>query len=153
MTFTTAGNNLDDLIALLRDKWDTSNVAKPNIRYTADPDRPARPDLREGDVILLMDVDRVKEPTAFDYNGRRVRERYQVDVRTRHSRSRKNSLISEVERILNSYRKAPTDDGSTRLGWDWIDVISERPLDNKAIKLYRSVIDVVLVNAYESIST
>ena len=153
MTFTTAEDNLTDLLALLREKWDTANVAKPDIRYTADPDRPARPDLREGDVVLVMDVNRTKEATAFNYLGRRVRERYQIDVRTRHRRSRKLNLVTEIQRILDNYRKAPEDDGGARLGWDWIDLVSERVLDNKAIRLYRSVIDVVLVNAYEVVTT
>lgn len=121
-------------VALLSGNWDASNVVKPQI--IAPIEQYKRVDLADGDAILIYDTGpsmRTKGSIFYDHED--FDSFVSIDIRTVASKTKLNSLWTEVNRIRVLKRKAPHAD------WHSLYHLRRTPLINKSVGLFRYVVD------------
>jgi len=155
MTFTAGDNWVNNVIELLKDKWDTENVAKPVIQHVTDPTLPKRHSLalQGKDYVLVYHVSTARENQDIGMYRAKQTTTMSLDINTIYQYSRLDSLEKEILRILYENRKNPTDTPGSSLGFNVLKPIRKIDLSNKQYKIWRYVWDIELTNFYISTSS
>jgi len=155
MTFTAGDNWVNNVIELLKDKWDTENVAKPVIQHVTDPTLPKRHSLalQGKDYVLVYHVSTARENQDIGMYRAKQTTTMSLDINTIYQYSRLDSLEKEILRILYENRKNPIDTSGSSLGFNVLKPIRKIDLSNKQYKIWRYVWDIELTNFYISTSS
>ena len=94
MTFTAGDNWVNNVIELLKDKWDTENVAKPVIQHVTDPTLPKRHSLalQGKDYVLVYHVSTARENQDIGMYRAKQTTTMSLDINTIYQYPRLDSL-------------------------------------------------------------
>ena len=144
MTLSVSDDNLTNIVNILSEGWDTSNVAKPVVKRVMDTASPMTKDLQQADFILVYPVNYTEEYIDLGaYNTKNV-TRISIDIRTIRGIDRLRDLHKECRRCLWEKRINPVDDSNVRFPFHYIVPLSGNDLSDKMKPLYRFVYDVEL---------
>lgn len=123
-------------VDLLNDNWIITNVAKPTIGLV---ENYKRINVKNGDYIMVYEsagLSRIRGDVQWSSED--IGGNVKMDIRTT-SKTRLNDLYTEVQRILYANRIEPA------TGWHKLEDSNRVNLTNKAVGLYRYVLDYRIV--------
>ena len=151
-----AKSDVDDvlnIVNILREGWDTDNVAKPMIHDVTLVSQPTKRDLRQNDKIFVYEASYAENIRDIGYNNIGWVKRISIDIRTALAPPRIYDLWKEVRRCLWNKRKTPTDDDSANFPFCTIEGLTRNNLSDGSKGYYRIVYDVELKKMTEAVST
>jgi len=131
---------VDVMVNLLSSNWNASNTDNITPTFSAVYDV-KRIDLGwKGDYVLCYLVDRLPEKNSIGTASKRIIDTVSIDIRTMVSRAHLIKMRTEVERILDASLV------SVGNSYDILNPdLRQLDLSNKAIKLWRWIIDAQLI--------